>query len=54
MLFYSGDDAGAKTEVRKVIEVAGFFPVDLGPLYVGGPLASMPFGALAVTNFIAI
>ena len=54
VLFYSGDDAGAKTEVRKIIEVAGFFPVDLGPLDVGGPLASMPFGALAVTNFIAI
>ena len=54
MLFYSGDDAAAKAEVRKIIEVAGFFPLDLGPLDVGVPLASMPFGALAVNNFVAI
>jgi predicted dinucleotide-binding enzyme len=54
VLFYSGDDAGAKAEVRKIIEVAGFFPVDLGALDVGGPLASMPFGALSAINFVSI
>jgi len=53
-LFYSGDDAGAKAEVRKIIEQTGYFLVDLGPLDVGGPLASLPFGSLAAVNFIRI
>jgi 8-hydroxy-5-deazaflavin:NADPH oxidoreductase len=54
VLFYSGDDADAKAEVRKVIERTGYFPVDLGVLDTGGPLASLPFGALAGANFIRI
>jgi 8-hydroxy-5-deazaflavin:NADPH oxidoreductase len=54
VLFYSGDDAAAKAEVRNIIEVAGFLPVDLGSLDVGGPLTSMPFGALSAINFVAI
>jgi predicted dinucleotide-binding enzyme len=54
VLFYSGDDAGAKAEVRQIIEATGFFPVDLGTLDVGGPLASLPFGPLAAHNFIKI
>ncbi|MDH2340977.1 hypothetical protein [Bradyrhizobium sp. SSUT77] len=52
--FYSGDDAAAKAEVRKLIEDTGFFPVDLGSLDVGGRLASLPFGALAAHNFIKV
>jgi 8-hydroxy-5-deazaflavin:NADPH oxidoreductase len=52
VLFYSGDDANAKAEVRRVIEQTGYFPVDLGALDVGGPLASLPFGPLAGINFI--
>lgn len=28
VLFYSGDDAGAKTEVRKLIDRTGYFAVD--------------------------
>ncbi|MFZ6781155.1 NADPH-dependent F420 reductase [Undibacterium sp. Ji83W] len=52
VLFYSGDDASAKAEVRGVMEAAGFFPVDLGVLDVGGPLASLPFGPLSTHNFI--
>lgn len=51
-LFYSGDDVAAKAEVRKLLETTGFFPVDLGTLDVGGPLMQLPFGALAMTNFI--
>jgi predicted dinucleotide-binding enzyme len=47
VLFYSGDDASAKAEVRKIIETGGFSPVDLGTLDVGGPLASPPYGPLA-------
>ena len=51
-LFYSGDDADAKAEVRKLIEQSGYFPVDLGALDVGGPLASLPFGPLSAINFV--
>jgi predicted dinucleotide-binding enzyme len=54
VLFHSGDDAEAKAEVRKIIEATGNFPVDLGPLDVGGPLAGLPFGSLAATQFIRI
>lgn len=52
--FYSGDDAAAKAEVRKVLEAMGYFPVDLGLLGVGGRLAELPFGPLAATNFVKI
>lgn len=54
VLFYSGDDVAAKSDVRKLIEDVGFYPVDLGALNVGGPLASLPFGSLAAQNFIKI
>lgn len=53
-LFYSGDDIAAKAEVRKLLEATGCFPVDIGPLDVGGPLMELPFGALAMNNFIRI
>ncbi|HSI49739.1 MAG TPA: NAD(P)-binding domain-containing protein [Ideonella sp.] len=52
--FYSGDDAEAKAEVRKILEAIGHFAVDLGSLAVGGRLAELPFGPLAATNFIKI
>ena len=52
--FFSGDDAGAKAEVRKILEAAGFFAVDLGSLDVGGPLASLPFGVLSTINFVKV
>jgi len=54
VLFYSSDDADAKAEVRKLIERLGFFPIDLGVLDVGGPLASPPFGPLASINFVKL
>jgi predicted dinucleotide-binding enzyme len=54
VLFYSGDDTNAKAEVRKVLERTGYFPVDLGVLDVGGPLASPPFGSLAAINFVKL
>jgi predicted dinucleotide-binding enzyme len=54
VLFYSGDDAAAKSDVRALIETAGFFPIDLGPLDLGGPLASLPFGSLATLNLIKV
>lgn len=52
VLFYSGDVADAKAEVRKIIEQVGDFPVDLGPLDIGGPLMTSPFGALVGNDFI--
>ena len=52
--FYSGDDAAAKAEVRKILEAVGYVAVDLGKLDVGGPLAQLPFGPLAGINFIKI
>ena len=54
VMFYSGDDADAKAEVRKFLEQTGHFPVDLGVLDVGGPLASLPFGSLAAISFVKI
>jgi 8-hydroxy-5-deazaflavin:NADPH oxidoreductase len=54
VLFYSGDDTNAKAEVRKLLERTGYFPVDLGLLDVGGPLASPPFGSLAAINFVKL
>ncbi|NVD69001.1 NADPH-dependent F420 reductase [Duganella sp. BJB1802] len=54
VLFYSGDDAGAKAEVRAIMDGAGFFPVDLGALDVGGPLASLPFGPLSTHNLVRV
>jgi hypothetical protein len=53
-LFYSGDDAASKAEVRRIMEAVGFFPVDLGMLDVGGPLASPPFGPLAAGSFVKV
>ncbi|MCU6496183.1 NAD(P)-binding domain-containing protein [Rugamonas sp. A1-17] len=54
VLFYSGDDAAAKAEVRAIMEGGGFFPVDLGALDVGGPLASLPFGPLSTHNLVRV
>jgi predicted dinucleotide-binding enzyme len=38
VLFLSGDDAGAKSEVVALFEDAGFFAVDLGGLREGGQM----------------
>lgn len=54
VLFYSGDDADAKAKVRDLIQAMDFFAVDLGSLDVGGPLASLPFGALSTHNFVKV
>jgi predicted dinucleotide-binding enzyme len=54
VLFYSGDDADAKTTVRSLLEKSGFAGVDLGVLDVGGPLTSLPFGSLGGAGFVKI
>ena len=52
VLFYAGDDLSAKADVRKFLEAVGYFPVDLGPLDVGGPLLTLPSGSLSGASFI--
>ncbi|KQT53748.1 NADP oxidoreductase [Aureimonas sp. Leaf454] len=54
VLFYSGDDAGAKADVRKILDAMGFFAIDLGPLAVGAPLAQLPFGPLSTVELVKI
>lgn len=53
VMFLSGDDAGAKSAVRALLEDAGFFVVDLGGLSEGGRLHQL--GApLAGQNLIRL
>lgn len=52
VLFYSGDDARAKSEVGGLIERLGFFGIDLGPLAVGGRLVQFPGGPLPALNLV--
>lgn len=54
VLFVSGNDPDARAEVRKIIGQTGNLAVDLGALDVGGPLISLPFGALANNTFYAV
>jgi predicted dinucleotide-binding enzyme len=44
VLFFSGDDAGAKAQVAELIQGLGFSGVDLGTLEVGARLAQFPGG----------
>ena len=41
VVFLSGDDAGAKAAVGELFDAAGFFPIDLGGLVVGGSLQQL-------------
>lgn len=52
VLFYSGDDATAKSEIGALIEQLGFFGLDLGALAIGARLAQFPGGPLAVHNLV--
>ncbi|MCU7251951.1 NADPH-dependent F420 reductase [Pseudomonas koreensis] len=52
VLFLSGDDAEAKTEVAGLIERLGFFAIDLGDLSVGARLVQFPGGPLPVLNLV--
>ncbi|WP_414215654.1 NADPH-dependent F420 reductase [Cupriavidus necator] len=52
VLFYSGDDDGAKAEVAALIERLGFFGIDLGKLEVGGRLVQFPGGPLPGLNLV--
>jgi predicted dinucleotide-binding enzyme len=52
VLFYSGDDAGAKAEVGALIDRLGFFGIDLGSLAIGGRLIQFPGGPLPALNLV--
>ncbi|MNL46724.1 hypothetical protein D3C87_1694620 [compost metagenome] len=52
VLFFSGDDDGAKAEVARLIDRLGFFGIDLGSLAIGGRLAQFPGGPLPALNLV--
>ncbi|WP_027132763.1 NADPH-dependent F420 reductase [Geminicoccus roseus] len=54
VLFYSGDDAGAKAQVGALIDRLGFFGIDLGPLAIGSRLVQFPGGPLPALNLAKI
>jgi 8-hydroxy-5-deazaflavin:NADPH oxidoreductase len=52
VLFYSGDDNHAKSDVARVIERLGFLGIDLGSLAVGSRLVQFPGGPLPGLNLV--
>lgn len=52
VLFYSGDDSGAKAEIGALIDRLGFAGIDLGALAVGSRLAQFPGGPLPALNLV--
>lgn len=52
VLFYSGDDRAARAAVGTLIELLGFFGIDLGPLAVGASLTQFPGGPLPALNLV--
>jgi 8-hydroxy-5-deazaflavin:NADPH oxidoreductase len=53
VIFLSGDDPEAKSEVTALFEDAGFFAVDLGSLHAGGEMQQVG-GPLAGHNLIRL
>ncbi|MET0283440.1 MAG: NADPH-dependent F420 reductase [Polyangiales bacterium] len=54
VLFLSGDDAEAKTQVSKLIERLQFFPIDLGTLQQAAHLTQFPGGPLPAHNLVRL
>lgn len=54
VLFYAGDDEGAKAEVAKLIEQLGFFGLDLGDVEHGSRLFQSPGGPLIAHDLVKI
>jgi predicted dinucleotide-binding enzyme len=53
VIFLSGDDVDAKSEVRRLFEDAGFFVIDLGDLVTGGRMQQIR-APLAGVNLIRL
>jgi hypothetical protein len=54
VLFMSGDDADAKSQVAALLASAGFAAIDVGPLGSGGTLHEVPGGRLTNLNLIKL
>ena len=54
VLFMSGDDVGAKTDVSGLLAKAGFAAIDVGGLADGGMLHEVPGGLLTNLNLIRL
>jgi predicted dinucleotide-binding enzyme len=53
VIFLSGDDTDAKSEVVRLFEDAGFFAIDLGDLNRGGQMQQVG-GPLSGVNLIRL
>jgi len=54
VLFYSGDEIGAKAEIGALIDRLGFFGIDLGSLAIGSRLVQFPGGPLPALNLVKL
>ena len=54
VLFMSGDDAAAKSDVSAILERVGFAIIDLGTLASGARLQQFPGGPLPTLNLIKL
>lgn len=54
VLFYSGDDSGAKAQVAGLIDRLGFFGIDLGPLALGSRLVQFPGEPSPALNLVKL
>jgi len=54
VLFYAGDDDGAKTVVAHLIDQLGFFGLDLGDVEHGSRLFQSPGGPLTAHDFVKV
>ena len=54
VLFMSGDDADAKSQVAELLAKAGFAAIDVGALATGGALHEVPGGLLTNLNLIKL
>ncbi|QGQ97602.1 NADP oxidoreductase [Paenibacillus psychroresistens] len=54
VIFISGNDAGAKSEVSRMNDKMGFATIDLGELATGGILQQFPGGPLPTLNLIKL
>jgi predicted dinucleotide-binding enzyme len=54
VIFMSGDDAEAKSEITKLLDRIGFAVVDLGTLAAGAGLQQFPGGPLPTLNLVRL
>jgi hypothetical protein len=52
VLIFSGDDEHARDEFRSLATDAGFMPMDIGSLEIGGQLQQFPGSAFAAVNLV--